>query len=509
MSHYRVHIPQDILVLLLTVLKKERIHRAFLVTPTVVMARTTDGCLCYTHGVEISETCSFVFPFDPASQPGSDMYIEWDTVTDKKGTIRVENARYEFSDAALSVENVSCSEKTSLQFPVFQPFSRVLASAIPTLSKCAITADQYHSIRAFSGIVFTNRSAFATDGRQFAGWTDSSPTSEVCQTTSAILNAYQAADSRFTQETKTALTTLYEDCVNYPQKYMESFLQDDDLNTPESWLTAFHENYPDLESFIDEFSPVRDNTLEILPIAFPKYLEKILTQDACSYGFEIDYSKGLSDCIYDPLPGAPLFPSSISFFLSTSTYGGRKLPGQLVWHTRVDTFRVNRICPVDSRLFDEYTNFDEKHRYTVSASAFTAFQDHVKNFTRFTTVCTSGVAFVNHQGKLGIGNLLNHEIHSTPTPLPLPAGLEKYVVVPLSFVDIPIPAYISSVTMVFDDSKDDSVVGIIVGNIVYFYARIESFDQDDKRDPYPIRFQDTPLSIPLAPKMRFTPTVIK
>jgi hypothetical protein len=506
MNRYRIDIPKDILTMFVSLIKKDKILRSFLITPTAVLVQTLEGCLCYTHNIEIPEFCSFVFPFDPAIKPGSDMSIEWDTVTNTAGSTHVENAKYIFSNAVLNIEHVSCSEKTLPQLPTFQPFSRSLAAAIPTLSKYA-TSDR--DIRVFPGIVFTDRSAFATDAVRFAGWTDSSFTSEVGQTTSAFLAAYLKVYNQFMQETKTAFTTFYEDCTNNPQKYFESFQTNYGTDTPESWLADFLEEFPDLETFTDRFCQIPTDPPSSLPIAFPKYLEKILTQDACSYGFATDYTQGFPFLCCDSSPDMPVYPSSITFFLSTSTYAGRKLPGQLIWHTSIDPHRARSTRPLDTLLFTKFTDIDDKYRYMIPTSAFIAIQDHAKKHTRHSKTSASGIAFVNHNGKLGIGNLLDHEIHSTPTSLPLPVGIEQHISIPIAFADIPVPTNLSSITLILDESNDDIPVCIIVGNITYIYARIGDFTPKGDRASHTIRFHDTPLSIPLTPKLLLTPAVVK
>jgi len=510
MTHYRIQIPHDIFILFLSVIKKERIHRSILITSDVVMVQTTDGGLCYTHGIRFSKSRFFTFPVDFTAQPSSDVYLEWDTVTNETGEVHVENAKYKSGRIVLNVEQVSCSKKTSPQFPAFNQFPCDLTSSIPALSKCANLVDARRSYSAPPGIVFTRRSAFATDGRQFASWSGTSPAPQVCRGTAAILAQYTNTYAELIQKTTAVCGTLYKEFTINPQKYKDPFFQDDDLETPESRLSRFTERFPNLETFIKEHCLFPNEPPAYVPITFPKYLEKVLTLDKCEYGFAIDYSQELFQRDYEPSPDGLSFPSDISFFLLTSTYEGRRLPGYLIWHTQIGIPRLGARGSVDSMLFDKYEAFDDKFRYTIPASTFSTFQEHLKTNTPFTNATSaSGVAFVNHQGKLGIGSLFNHEIHSTPTSLPLPAGIDQYIIIPQAVIDIPIPAHAPSITFTFDEWDTTSHVYITVGSITYCYARIENTNQDGERVPYPIRFQDTPLSIPPAPKLRFFPSAVQ
>ena len=510
MSHYRIQVPQDILSLLLSVLRKDPINRHLLITPTFIEAGSSIGCMCYTHNVEIDPLCSFVFPIDPSAKISSDLAIEWDVVIDDNGDIRIKNAKYIFSDATVAVSHASCSSEKSRQLPEFQPFPHSLASAIPVLSKFVPQLNSSDSYRYSSGIVFTERSTFATTGTQFVCWTDSPSINDNGQTNASIFTAYLDIHSRLETETKSALTAVYEECIQNPSKHLNTFEFDEySAPSPEEWLESFKDYYPTVDEFIKRFaaSSIKrgDEPPSYFSIFFPKYLENILTQDSCSYGFGFDYVHSLFN--YNAFDVSTAIPSTISFFLSTTTYLGKKLQGPLVWHTTIDSGLSSKIGTYDSLLFGYFIDFDKKFHYNVPASVFSAFQSHIKRFTRLSSLNSSGVAFTNHHEELGIGNLLDHEIQSTPTSLPLPAGISNYVVIPSSFADIQVPPHVSSITLLFNESKLDLPVCVVVGNLLYFFARKDNI-QNGERIPFPVKFLDTPLIIPATPKFGFAPATI-
>ena len=136
MSHYQIIIPQDILSLFFSVIKKERIHRSLTVAPAVVTAHTQDGSVSYAHNVELPASCTFEIPIDPAIVPTSDLCIEWDFVTDSNG-INAKNARLVFSDCSFPIERPRLISPIASPSFTPQPLHRDLAAAIPQLSKCA------------------------------------------------------------------------------------------------------------------------------------------------------------------------------------------------------------------------------------------------------------------------------------------------------------------------------------------------------------------------------------
>ena len=494
MPAYQVTIPSEIAALLLTAIKRERIHRDITVTSDEIIVRSSGGTLAYKHGTKIPERCSFVFSIDPAMSVHSDMRIEWETASDTDNAIFVHYPRFVLSSTIIRTK-AWCAEPCLFSSVTFRPFPQALAQAIPSLSRHAAAPGDYTG--TFHGIMISPRSAYATDGKKFACWQGGHTTSE----TSEIVSTYQETFNTFATETKEALAKLYDNRIRHPQNYLDVFGEESE--SPAAWLANFQEAFSEQMEFVRHFSQ-HVKPLSEIPISVPKFLEKWIGRGTCRYGFTVERASRLPSHERHRLPETAAIPQHVSFCLAITT---DNMPCTLIWRTGLsDTFRKG----LDVKLLSALAAFKSEHFYELPASAFSAIQTHIKGFGKTRPIGGSEAAFVNHGGKLGIGHLHDTSIDSTPTTLPCPAGIELYVALTQAIADIPVPAHVSTVTLVCDDSNVNSFVAIIVGNVTYIYARIENAtDRNNKREPYPVRLLDTPLALPPAPKMRFSPVIVK
>jgi len=475
MSAYSLTIPLDVANLFIDVLKKEKVYRVLYVTHTAVQAIKEDGVLCYVHDVEIVEPHSFVFPLSITSPVLSDLTLTWRTNQNGDEVI-VCDASFSHSDITVPIVDAGRSNQGTPPLPPVPEFTTLppaVTSVIPSLSKYTCSVKFGHS-RIFPGVVFTNRSAFATTGTQCACWSDiTTPPHEQCETTACLVEQFKAQIEKYNAGVSDAFAELYRRCISSPEDFWERLDFSDEYmyHDAAEWLQMFKEQFPDETVFIEEWGHELKKPPNLFPMHFPKYLEKMLVQDECSYAFDMYYTDSLLN-----LPVEIKNPANILFFLSTLTYGGRLLPGQLVWFTAVDVHLAKSIGTLDMLLYSKLASLDETSRCIVPVSVFKTFQKRAKIQHTLTPTDVPNVVFANHSGMLGIGVLLDGEITSTATTIPCPKGLGDYVVIPPTLASIPIPHSVNSVTLVFKEDDVDIPVYVLVGNMMYAYARLDKFE---------------------------------
>ena len=441
--------------------------RFLLVTHTAVQVFTDEGVLSYTHGIKINEPVSFVFPVDSLAPANSDVLIRWDVDQDIHGAYSVYHANCLMQGKTTPISSAGISHQTTYTFPKFSPIPTVLTSVIPSLSKY-MEKSSYGAM--FPGVIFTKQSAFATDGKKFASWSDSTLPSD-CVITFKLVESYREIHDKYSKEENEVCAKLYEQCISSPEDYWEYIDIDDISSNPAEWLDALKEEYPSAEDFVNAFGQ-RNKSPVNFPMSFPKYLDKMLEQNECCYGFDIQYTDAWMDIPLTELKMETDNPSDVVFFLSTSTYGGRELTGQLIWYTFVRIH--NSVKSLDAIMFDRFVELDKSLHCPIPVSVFNTFKQLVKKPKKG----ESTVAFTNHDGMLGIGVRSGDEIMSTPTTVKSPRGLVDYVTLPYDVVSIPIPSDVAVVTIIFEE--DDNAVFVVVGNMMYCYLKLDTYEGGER-----------------------------
>ena len=271
--------------------------------------------------------------------------------------------------------------------------------------------------------------------------------------------------------------------------------------TSEEWLQIFKEQFPTVEEFTDAYSDVITRIPHVVPIHFPKYLDKVLIQDSCSYGFGMHYA---DSCLKVPDIKTPV---NVLFFLTTESYGGRKLQGRLIWYTPVDINHARIVGALDKKLYELYAALDQSFQCKVPTPVFRLFQQQSKVPVQLAPTDVPNVAFTNHNGKLGIGTLLGCEITSKATAIPCPNGLTDYVIISQGFSSIAMPYNVQSVTMAFNEADVNTPVFVVVGTIMYCFARRDNYESEE-RIMIPVNQLSSMIATPSMPKFGIAPDPI-
>jgi len=492
---YKLTIPADIAMLFLSIMKKNRVLCEFIVTHRDVHVVSDDGVVGYEHGIKIHEPCSFVFPIDPSIKMDSDMDIEWDVETDANDAIHVKNAKFTFAGHVLQVPSAGWSTVKAIDYTECKSLPPALTSALPTLSKYATDGRRGISV-IFPGVVFTNQSVFATTGTVAACWGDA--VHDTNATTSSIVAAFREIIGRYNEENTAVFTQLYNYCVTTPEDYWETldFLFDDFMyRSAEEWLHIFKNQFPTAESFCETLGNTVSDAIDVLPVSFPSYLDKLLVQDECTYGFAMRY---LEYCLHEACKIKT--PSDMLFCITAQTYGGKKLQGKLVWYTPISISFARMVKALDKKLYATLAAMDKTLFCHIPTAVFQTLQKKARVTKKLVPTDVPNVAFINHGGKLGIGSVLQGEIASTATTLSCPKGIEKYVIIPAEFAKITIPFNVTTVTMAFKEDDVTVPVYVIAGNILYCFGRIDRYEGQE-RVAYSVTYQDSVIVTP--PQSKF------
>jgi len=505
MSVYKLIIPADVASLFMSVLKHGKVRCDLFVTHKDIHVVADTGVLCFTHDSVIAESCSFVFPISTTTlsmKINSDVVLEWAAETRSDGDVAVINARLVVLGNTIPLPDAGTCEIIPQEIPAFKPIPPALTSVIPHLSKYATDGRYGHSL-VFPGVVFTRRSVFATTGSTAACWSDSPLIIDTCDSTIDIVDTFYETMQRYNSEVFDAFSNLYIKCIDSPDAYWEEldFFSDDFMyRTAAEWLHIFKEKFPSVQVFVDAIGHIIHKPQELVPITFPKYLDKLLIQDECQYGFGLRYT---DTCLIDSCKIKT--PGDIMFFLTSPTYGGKRLSGQLMWYTPVNVNHAKLVKPLDDKMYNLAMSFDDDMLCKIPVSVFQTFLQRAKAPLKLSPSDVQNIVFTNHNGKLGVGTLLDGTITSTATTLPCPKGLDEYVILPAGFADISLPFNVTTVKMLFDEKDANMPVFVLAGHILYCFGRIDSFDNNVRQKPQ-ITFSSEVITAPSVPKFGIVPT---